>query len=168
MEKRSLGVILIGYFIIISGLLTIWFSFFSSALKHTESSLLFSNILCSIAIFPRGLPFFFSYLTNLGYPIGKFIFKFIFIWMICMIFCGVGILFLKDIARKAFIGLSSVHILTFVIFRISLLANPPSYHATSSSLTDMFFKINFNFLVFLIPLIYIVYLMQPKVKEQFK
>ncbi|MGD0336516.1 MAG: hypothetical protein ABSB18_05385 [Candidatus Omnitrophota bacterium] len=163
MDKRPIGIAVLGYLLIISGLLTISFEFILPA--HAGFALLVSNLLSSIAILPRGLPWLLGYLPTSAIGI---LFKFALLWMVGIVLCGIGILLMKNIARKVFIGLSLIHIVIFLTYRLLSIHKPYTHYSSGGALIDALAKINYNFLVVLFPLIYIVYLMLPEVRRQFK
>lgn len=161
------GVKTLGSLLVFSGLVSISFDYLFPAKRHTPSSLLLMDLFSSLAIFPKGAPWLLHYFPQLFVNIGV---TFILAWRICIILCGLGVFFFKNIGRIILIVFSIIHITTFVFSSLLMAVSQPAVtnHLSDNMIIDALIKINANVFVWLLPLVYSVYLILPKVRTQFK
>ena len=167
MNNKWSGVKILGWLLILSGLVSFCFDYLFSAYHHTSLSLLLMNLFSSLAIFPRGMPWLLHYFSQSTVNMG---FNLILVWRVCIILCGLGILLSKNVGRIALIVFSIIHVIIFAFSRLLMTASHPpmTHYASASAVIDTLVKININVFVWLLPLSYCVYLFWPGVKQQFK
>ncbi|MFC1646031.1 hypothetical protein ACFL2Y_02500 [Candidatus Omnitrophota bacterium] len=164
MEKKIDRISLFAQLIIITGIGTALFSYFIKIGENPNPIiLLLVNFLSAIAVHPRGLPWFFWFMQFAPSVVSVLIG----LWHFGIIVCGFGILRKKAVARISFIVLCSLHLITFLIFQIFTMPNFVSLPYTDNSNIELFFSLNY-YLVALLPIVYLIFLTRPKVKEQFK
>lgn len=165
-SNRS-GVKILGFLLIVSGLISVYFDYLFPSTNHGPLSLLLINFSSSFAIFPRGVPWFLQYFPQSFVSLG---FMFIFFWRVCVMLCGIGILFHKNIARIGLIIFSVIHIIAFAFSKLLMVAShrPIAHYASGNNMIDALAGINYNFFVWLLPVIYIIYLVLPKIRREFK
>ena len=153
-KKMSIGVLITGWLIIVSNITAILFSYIFAGFRLSRFGLIIYNLIDSIAIFPRGLPWFFAKLTVSPTPM----YIVTLCWMIVVIICGYGILRFNNNARITFLILNIIHIVAFIISRIGIHAK---FSISALGMQMYIFTL-------MVPIVYIIFLASPKVKEQFK
>ena len=165
MEKKFSITYKFGLLIIISNILNLILTYCIPILRYESlmpTSLFISNLISVISVFPKGLPLMLFY-TNVAISLHLFIYI---AWQIIFIVCGIGIMKQVNCARIIFIFFSIIHISIF-IFQILLTSltrmNP-------SNDFGQVWGILFNLIYLLsglLPIIYIIILTRPKIKELF-
>lgn len=166
-ENKGSGLKVLGGLLIFSSLLSFCFDYMFSANRHTPVSLLLMNLVSSLAIFPRGIPWLLHYFSQSSVNAG---FNLILVWRICIILCGLGIFFFKKIGRIALIVFSMIHIIIFAFSSLLIIASRPgaAHYASGNGIIDVLIKMNINVFVWLLPLAYCIYLFLPRIRRQFK
>ena len=161
-EKNLKMRLLLGWGIIISNVAILLSDYFSTFYGYILQSgkiplILLHNLIADVGIFPSGLPWFF----HIAAATPSSLYVVVFLWEVLVIICGVGILKLNHFAKKTFFVLCGIQIATFVFSRLLMFIALQRNTITTFGVISYFFTLLF-------PILYIFYLTQPKIKEQFK
>jgi len=161
MERNS-NIKIIGGLLVISTIISLYFSYGFSPSQHDAVTLFIMNLFSACSVFPRGLPLIFSFLA-----IAAPLMQLILVWQLVVLICGVGILRFNNLARKIFVILCVFHIITFLFTAVLSMPNRFNSSGGFGEEWDTIFSVVY-FFVGLIPIVYARYLTYPKVREQFK
>lgn len=121
--------------------------------------LLIESYLSNISLFPTGFPAMLSLLDKGG---GHYIYIIIGIWQAAILLCGLGLVLLKDFARKTLILMC---VIRFIIFLASMPVTCVLVNRLEGRVPSFSF---YEITALLMPIIYIAFFLRPNVKKLFR